>query len=88
MEKAGKRCFNCRNFKRYYTSGEKEFEKTNCGYCRKLQSNVNYNDGCDGYEYRERQKGISPSVAGYLHSLLQEIKHIRQVIEEENEEEL
>ena len=82
MDDSGKKCYNCAHLCRYYVMGEKQFEKTKYGWCKKRKKCEEIQGNCEKFENRKREKRVNALVKNQLHSLLVQITQIRQVIEE------
>ena len=47
MERKNKACWNCGNYKAYYTKGFCQFDKLDYGVCRKQQETVDKHNQCE-----------------------------------------
>jgi len=88
MENDNIRCYACKRLLRYYIKGKTNFEKTKFGWCREHNNIVDIHSLCDSFERREKRKRIDGIIQNTLNVLLDEITAIRQLIEEDENEEL
>lgn len=86
MNEKSQKCFNCRYFKRYYLKEVKEFKKTNYGLCYKNGGTVEYCDECENFTFKTRTVRDERAVKECLNGLLTELSAIRQIIEEERDD--
>lgn len=87
MESKGK-CYRCRHMDRYYTQEEKQFCKTQFGWCGKRQETVCIHDACEEFSGKPvRKNKVNGFLAFYLNNLLTQISQIRAILEEKDEEE-
>ena len=85
MEIRKGRCYNCREFQRYYVKGTKRFNKIKLGRCCKKDETVRACDTCD--KWKMKSVGDVTWVAKHtLNNILLDISAIRQIIEERKEE--
>ena len=80
-----KKCYNCKFLERYYVRGGQGFNKAKCGFCRKTREIVHSDNSCENYAHFEPNRKPRTLVKRYLNELLDEIRLIRNVIEEEYE---
>lgn len=86
MENQEKPCYNCQYLDRFYTKEVKRFQKTNFGFCTRSRTIVESHGTCEKYCRRPGYRYCNLTVKRTLEVLLTEISAIRQVIEEENNE--
>ena len=87
MENKGK-CYRCRHMDRYYTKEEKQFCKTQFGWCRKRQETIRICEACEEFSCKPvRKNKVNGFLAYYLDGLLTQISQIRAILEEKDEEE-
>lgn len=85
MQEKGK-CYQCKNFDRFYTKGVKRFNKTTLGWCCKKGCEVGSGNSCgDAYAHRAPTTKIKSLTKYYLSDLLTQISAIRELIEEETD---
>lgn len=87
MDNDVKKCYNCNHLCRYYTKGEKQFDKTKYGWCEKNRTNEDIHNSCENFQLKKRVKRVSGLVKYYLHDLLVQVTQIRQIIEEQCDDE-
>ena len=87
MERKNKACWNCGNYKAYYTKGLCHFDRLDCGLCRKKKETVEKHGVCEfwrsNYAIRSWREEMAKKK---LDEILDEIIVIRQILFEENEE--
>lgn len=87
MERKNKACWNCGNYKAYYTKGLCQFDRLDCGLCRKRQETVDKHQQCkfwrNNYPIRTWRDDFAKRK---LSDLLDAIIQIRQILWEEKEE--
>lgn len=87
MERKNKACWNCGNYKAYYTKGLCEFDRLDYGLCRKRCETVDKHNQCEfwksNYSIRTWREDIAKKK---LNGVLDEIIQIRQILWEEKEE--
>ncbi len=87
MERKDKACWNCANYKAYYTKGLCHFDKLDCGLCRKKQAEVDKHEQCEFWRSNCSIRGCREEIAKKkLNSLLDEMIEIRQILFEEKED--
>ncbi len=87
QEQKKKECRRCGNFDRYYTKGLRHYEKTECGFCREQHKIVDQQEYCDCWRTNGRKHFVIERLAAKkLNELLMEISALRQIIEENEEE--
>lgn len=85
MENKGK-CYWCKYFTRYYTKGNKQFNRLKIGWCSNKQEQISSQEGCEHYRYHAPAKPSHRSAFRTLNDLLTELSEIRMVIEDNNRE--
>ena len=89
MEEKRHKCYKCKHFNRYYIKEVKRFSKIKFGWCCKACGSVDAYGCCEKFVCNSRRKIIPELVQTSLNDLLTEISVIRNIIEEElNNEEL
>lgn len=87
MERKNKACWNCGNYKAYYTKGFCQFDKLDYGVCRKQQETVDKHNQCEfwrnDYSMRTWRENVAKKK---LNGILDEIIQIRQILWEEKDE--
>ena len=87
MERKNKACWNCGNYRAYYTKGLCHFDRLNCGLCRKTRETVEKHNQCEfwtnDYPMRVWRKDTAKKK---LNAILDGIIEIRQILFEENED--
>ena len=86
MGNSSNKCFRCRYFRRFYTKGNNQFDKSNCGWCCLKKDYTKSNDGCEQYVLKHTYKKSRKSVFNCLDNLLMELSAIRMVIEDDKRE--
>ena len=86
MKKRGKLCYRCQYFSRYFTKDMKQFNSTDCGWCRKKVDIVSAYTRCEKYTTKPNRKKSYSALKVCLNDLLTELSVIRQFIEAENAE--
>lgn len=81
-----KRCSACRELERYYVKGDKQFNKTDFGWCYKKETSVNIKDCCDDFVQGRIHKRRYNRAGYYLNELLLQITALRCIIEEHSNE--
>ena len=81
-----KRCSACRELDRYYVKGDKQFNKTDYGWCNKKQASVNVKDCCDDFALGYIHRGRFGRTKHYLNELLLQITSLRCIIEEHSDD--
>ena len=81
-----KECKYCRNFTRYYTKGASRFERADCGECRNSRTTVKNSGSCEKWEPGRRNEWIiKRPIKRVLNEILEQLKQLRQIIEEGEE---
>lgn len=87
MERKNKACWNCGNYKAYYTKGFCQFDKLDYGVCRKQQETVDKYNQCEfwrnDYSMRTWRENVAKKK---LNGILDEIIQICQILWEEKDE--
>ncbi|MBE7078862.1 MAG: hypothetical protein E7380_03255 [Clostridiales bacterium] len=87
MERKNKACWNCGNYKAYYTKGLCHFDRLDYGLCRAKKETVDKHGECvfwrNNYGMREFREEIAKKK---LNDILEGIVEIRQILFEEKEE--
>lgn len=87
MKEENRKCWNCGNFSRYYTKSASRFEKTKQGVCSKCQKIVTNRDCCELWRNRNTVTCLRKLTATKaLRKILEDLAAIRQIFEEEQEE--
>ena len=86
MEPNGERCFRCKNFDAYYIKGTKKFECTKYGWCRAKKVNTERIVSCEKYEAHIYRSHALHFIEPCLNDILIELTEIRNIIEEESDE--
>lgn len=79
-------CTNCTRLVRYYTKELKKFNKTEFGWCCEKRKIVCVKDQCEHFERRAYRTKIRFGLEHCLNDLLVQLSTIRQIIEEEKNE--
>lgn len=79
-------CFVCKHFDRYYTKGDKQFNRTKFGWCCAQQTTCAAKDSCKNFSRTKYHKKSNRLISYYLSDLLKQLAEIRNVIEEEQRE--
>ena len=86
MERKNKACWNCGNYKAYYTKGLCHFDKLNCGLCRKRKETVEKHSLCEFWRSDYKVRRFREDVAKRkLSDILDILIEIRQILFEEKE---
>ena len=80
------KCYRCREFDRYYTRGTTRFDKTEIGRCCATGKDVNAQDCCERFTARKYVVKTRYAVKVCLNKILTDITAVRNIIEEEAEE--
>ena len=84
MEQKNKACWNCGNYKAYYTKGLCHFDKLDCGLCRKKNETVDKHSQCsywkNNYSIRTWRENVAKKK---LNEILNAIIEIRQILAED-----
>ncbi len=87
MERKNKACWNCGNYKAYYTKGLCHFDKLNCGLCRRKKETVDKHEQCEfwrnNYNIRTFREDIAKKK---LNDILDAIIEIQQILFEEKQD--
>ena len=87
MEQKCKACWNCWNFKAYYTKGWCHFDKDPNGYCLKHKKITDKHEVCEAWytneTHRERRKKVA---LRKLKELANDLTEIRQILLEDKED--
>ncbi len=87
MERKNKACWNCGNYKAYYTKGLCHFDKLNYGLCRKRKETVDKHCKCEFWRSSYAVRALRKKVAmNKLNDMLDVMKEIKQILFEENED--
>ena len=81
-----RKCFKCKNYCAYYFRKDIKFIKTRFGFCEKKECVVNNTDGCEEYAFKSKRKSTLTAPCYYLEYLLGEISALRQIVEENRNE--
>ncbi len=85
------KCNKCKNFKRYYIKGVKEFKRTDYGWCGKNMTVIDMREdnriGCEKFIANTERVLNKRSVYYYLSELLTELSAIREVLQDEDHDE-
>ena len=90
MEEEGKNksCARCGNFQRYYIKGLRRFEKSEYGYCKQSRQIVCREGSCECWKSAAKGRAVSKRAASRaLSEIFSDISALRQIFEEEAEEE-
>ncbi len=89
MKDESKKCYNCGNFRAYYTKGELQFNKSDYGECRSSSYAVCDKHGCcDNWRTKPNRWGIprKKSLAkSRLVDILNQLADIRQILQEDKD---
>ena len=86
MERKDKACWNCGNYKAYYTKGLCHFDKLKYGLCGKRNKTVDKHEQCECWRNDYKIRGLQENVAKRkLNDILDGIIEIRQILFEEKE---
>lgn len=87
MERKNKACWNCGNYKAYYTKGVCHFDKLDYGLCHKKKVTVDKHCQCEfwrnNYGIRTWREELAKKK---LNGIFDAIIEIKQILVEENEE--
>lgn len=86
MDNKKGKCSVCKFFERYYTMGDKRFNKTNFGWCCKKQSVINTNNTCDKFVYKPRMKVVTKGTRRYLAEILVQLFALRCIVQEQQDD--
>ena len=87
MERKNKACWNCGEYRAYYTKGLCHFNKLDCGLCRKKKETVDKHGECEFWRSNYSIRTLREEVARKkLDGILDEITEIRQILFEEKED--
>ncbi|MBQ7948942.1 MAG: hypothetical protein IJ284_04180 [Clostridia bacterium] len=87
MERKNKACWNCGNYKAYYTKGLCHFDKLDCGLCRKKKEAVEKHGQCEFWRNNYTIRTFREKVAKIkLNEILDALIEIRQILFEGKEE--
>ena len=87
MERKNKACWNCGNYKAYYTKGLCQFDKLDYGLCRKCNKTVDKHQQCEFWRSDYAKRIWREKVAkNKLNEISEDITIIRQILFEEKEE--
>lgn len=87
MERKNKACWNCGNYKAYYTKELCQFDKLDYGLCRKCNETVNKHQQCEFWRSNYAKRILREKVAkNKLNDIFNEIVILRQIMFEEKEE--
>lgn len=87
MESKNKACWNCANFTAYYEKGMCRFYKTDRGMCSVKKETLEKHGVCENWRNTYRVRNLRKKCAvRALEEILSDIAAIRQIFEEENEE--
>lgn len=84
-----KQCFYSGSYEAYYTKGLRRFERTRQGFCSKSNKVVDGSEKCDCWKTKTRKYNCvrKRAVARALYEILIDLSAIRQIIQENQEEE-
>ena len=86
MERKNKACWNCGNYKAYYTKGLCHFDKLSCGLCSKKKETVEKHGQCEFWKNDCAKRTIREKIAKRnLNDILDVLIEIRQILFEQNE---
>ena len=87
MERKNKACWNCGNYRAYYTKGLCHFDRLDCGLCRHKNQIVNKHEQCEFWKSNHSIRRLRSQIAKTkLNDILDSIIEIRQILFEENED--
>ena len=87
MENKKNVCWNCGNYKAYYTKGFCHFDKKNYGYCSKQQKTVSCHEDCEHYRSNYQSRRFRKTVAlRALNDILTHLSEIRQILSEDKQD--
>lgn len=86
-EQRSKKCFQCNNFDAYYTKESRDFRRAKHGFCIKRRCVVQNSETCERWNTKVRYSYAERTVQRALNEILAQISAIRQIFEEEREEE-
>ena len=84
-----KQYFYCGSYEAYYTKGLRRFERTRQGFCSKSNKVVDGSEKCDCWKTKTRKYNCvrKRAVSRALYEILIDLSAIRQIIQENQEEE-
>ncbi len=89
MERKNKACWNCGNYRAYYTRGICNYDNTFCGKCNRKNTIVKNTDSCEMwvkiYKTKRIRDGIRLKV---LERISEDVSMIKQIMEEEKKQEI
>lgn len=86
MERKNKACWNCGNYKAYYTQGFCHFDKLDYGLCKQSGNSVNKHEECEHWKTNYRARLLREQVAvKKLDGIMDNIVEIRQILFENTE---
>ncbi len=87
MAEKNKVCWNCGNFKAYYEKGFSRFYKTHEGLCSVKNQIIDKHGNCECWRNAHKLWNLRKKCAvRVLNEILLELAAIRQILEEEKEE--
>lgn len=87
MERKNKACWNCGNYKAYYTKGLCHFDKLDNGFCCKQKKVVDKHEQCELWRSNYKIRGLREDIAKRkLNDIVDAIVEIRQILFEEQAE--
>ncbi len=87
-ETKNNKCVYCGYYAGYYTKGPSRFERTKQGYCSLHYDVVDNGYCCEQWKSNRRRFSFRKKVAARaLHEILMNISAIRQILQEDREEE-
>ena len=87
MEKKGKHCYACAHLERFYTKGQRRFQRTEIGWCFLKRESVDVRGCCERFQVKKTKRESIRLLRAYLNDLLTEISELRCFLEDEQNEE-
>lgn len=86
MERKDKACWNCREYKPYYTKGYCCFDKQDIGQCKQTKSTVDKHHVCAFWQSKPYFRYQKEAALRSLNEILEQLVQTRQIIEEDIKE--
>ena len=86
MERKDKACWNCGNYKPYYTKGFCRFNKKDVGFCIEQRISVDKHDQCKCWTHKQYFRYQKDSSLRSLDEILKQLSEVRQILVEDKEE--
>ena len=86
-KKKVQKCWNCGNFRAYYTRGICSYDKTPYGFCNKKRKVVDKSKNCDNWSKSFKMKKIREGLRQkVLERISEDIATMKQIMIEEKQE--